>query len=125
MRRLPRAKSADAAVDPKAAAREGLTLREALNDYLESNKHLRAKSATDYRAPSIAAINCRFSTRGTATWACRANRSKRSVRALGSETRDHFREVDSTDRRNILLILRGEEVRHGDVADSVYRSTEG
>jgi integrase len=37
-------------VDPKAAARERLTLRQALADYLESNKQLRDKSAADYRA---------------------------------------------------------------------------
>jgi integrase len=37
-------------IDPKAAARERLTLRQALNDYLERNKSLRAKSAADYRA---------------------------------------------------------------------------
>jgi integrase len=37
-------------VDPKAAARDRLTLGGALNDYLERNKGLRRKSAADYRA---------------------------------------------------------------------------
>lgn len=37
-------------IDPKAAARDRLTLHGALNDYLERNKALRPKSAADYRA---------------------------------------------------------------------------
>jgi integrase len=37
-------------IDPKAAARDRLTLRDALNDYLDRHKSLRDKSAADYRA---------------------------------------------------------------------------
>jgi integrase len=37
-------------VDPKAAAHDRWTLRDALNAYLETNKRLRDKSAADYRA---------------------------------------------------------------------------